>query len=141
MTSKAQEREALAKIREIVDSLGAGSYIGTAFEGCFEIAEENINNDFGCSLKQQRDSLTEQNQKLTEELAKTKAQLDLAHETIAAERDRAEHWVHKHSEKRHELYEITLQLAEQQAVNATLENENIHLKAKLYDMITASNAE
>lgn len=50
--TKEQERKALAQIKKIVDSLGKDSYIGTAFEGCFEIAEENIENDFACSMKQ-----------------------------------------------------------------------------------------
>ena len=55
MTTKQQEREALAKIRKIVEGLGADSYVATAFEGCFEIAEENIENDFACSMKQRYD--------------------------------------------------------------------------------------
>lgn len=50
--TKEQERKALEKIRKIVADLGEDSYIGTAFEGCFEIAEENIENDFACSMKQ-----------------------------------------------------------------------------------------
>lgn len=52
MTTKEQERKTLAQIRKIVEGLGEGSYVGMAFEGCFEIAEENIENDFGCSMKQ-----------------------------------------------------------------------------------------
>lgn len=50
--TKEQERKALEKIKKIVEELGEDSYIGMAFEGCFEIAEENIENDFGCSMKQ-----------------------------------------------------------------------------------------
>ena len=46
MTTKEQERKALAKIKAIVEELGPDSYIGTAFEGCFEIAADNIGNDF-----------------------------------------------------------------------------------------------
>lgn len=52
MTTKEQERKALAQIKKIVEGLGADSYVGTAFEGCFEIAEDNIQNDFACSMKQ-----------------------------------------------------------------------------------------
>lgn len=50
--TKEQERKALEKIKKIVEELGADSYIAMAFEGCFEIAEDNIGNDFGCSMKQ-----------------------------------------------------------------------------------------
>ena len=52
MTTKEQEKKALAQIRKIVDGLGADSYIAAAFEGCFEIAADNIENDFACSMKQ-----------------------------------------------------------------------------------------
>lgn len=50
--SKQQERDALDQIRAIVDTLGPDSYLATAFAGCFEDAEENIKNDFACSMKQ-----------------------------------------------------------------------------------------
>lgn len=56
MTTKDQERKALEKIRKIVADLGENSYIGMAFEGCFEVAEENIENDFGCSMKQRAEA-------------------------------------------------------------------------------------
>lgn len=51
MTTKEQERKALEQIRKIVESLGEQSYIGTAFEGCFEKAEENIEYDVTWSWK------------------------------------------------------------------------------------------
>lgn len=51
IATKEQERKALAQIKKIVEGLGENSYIATAFEGCFEIAEENIENDFSCSMK------------------------------------------------------------------------------------------
>lgn len=89
MTTKEQERKALAQIRKIVDSLGKDSYIATAFEGCFEIAAENIENDFACSMAQRveaaeseivtlRDKLTETSRLLecrTEMLNKANEQL------------------------------------------------------------------
>ncbi|MCQ2113310.1 MAG: hypothetical protein MJY95_08235 [Bacteroidaceae bacterium] len=42
MVTKEEERKALAKIKKIVESLGEDSYVATAFEGCFEYAEQNI---------------------------------------------------------------------------------------------------
>lgn len=50
-TTKEQERKALEKIRKIVFDLGEVSYLKMAFDGCFEIAESNIDNDFGESPK------------------------------------------------------------------------------------------
>ena len=43
--TKEQEYEALEKVRAIVDALGADSYVGRAFEGVFDIAERNIDED------------------------------------------------------------------------------------------------
>ena len=51
IATKDQERKALEQIRKIVADLGEDSYIGTAFEGCFEIAEQNIENDSAISFK------------------------------------------------------------------------------------------
>ena len=50
--TNAQEREALAKIREILEGFDPeDTYIGKAFEGCIEQAEENICNDWMLSWK------------------------------------------------------------------------------------------
>jgi len=54
--TKEQERKVLEQIRKMVEELGTDSYIAMAFEGCFEIAESNIDNDFGCSMKQRVES-------------------------------------------------------------------------------------
>jgi hypothetical protein len=50
--TKEQERAALEKIKRIVAELGEDSYVAAAFEGCFEIASENIEYDFACSMRQ-----------------------------------------------------------------------------------------
>lgn len=49
MTTKEQERKALAAIRKIVDGLGDDSYIVAAFDGVWKTAESNIDNDWVCS--------------------------------------------------------------------------------------------
>jgi len=56
MTNKEQERKALQQIRRIVAGLGENSYVATALDGCFEIAEQNIDNDWACSMKQRAES-------------------------------------------------------------------------------------
>lgn len=60
MVTKNDERKALEKIKKIVEELGTDSYIAVAFEGCFDIAEENINNDFACSMEQKYNNEHEQ---------------------------------------------------------------------------------
>lgn len=49
--TKQQERDTLEAIRKMVEELGPQSYLATAFEGCFEIAEQNIEFDFADSMK------------------------------------------------------------------------------------------
>lgn len=52
MTTKDQERQAIEKIRKIVEGLGENSYVGFAMEGVLELAEENIREDTACSMKE-----------------------------------------------------------------------------------------
>lgn len=71
--TKDQEREALEKIKAIVEALGPDSYIGTALEGCFEVAERNIENDFACSMKRRAEAA----ERKAEELEKKVSALEL----------------------------------------------------------------
>ena len=97
MTTKEQERKALAQIKEIVASLGEDSYIGTAFEGCFEDAETNIENDWALSMKDRWMAadrrLNEANgtiEELRDKLAESEKDYEAAHATahqIAEEKD------------------------------------------------------
>ncbi len=54
--TKQQERDTLEAIKKMVEELGPQSYLATAFEGCFEDAEANIDNDFGDSWKRRCES-------------------------------------------------------------------------------------
>lgn len=97
MTTKEQERKALAQIKKIVESLGEDSYIGTAFEGCFEDAETNIENDWALSMKDRwmaaDRKLNEANgtiEELRDKLAESEKDYEAAHATahqIADEKD------------------------------------------------------
>lgn len=51
LATKRNERETLEVIRQMVADLGPQSYLATAFEGCFEIAEQTIEFDFADSMK------------------------------------------------------------------------------------------
>lgn len=50
-TTKTDERAALELIRGILAELDPAGYVNTAFEGCCDVAESNINNDFANSYK------------------------------------------------------------------------------------------
>lgn len=54
--TKEQERETLEKIKAIVAELGPRSYLASAFEGVYEVAELNIEDDAAYSLKGQVES-------------------------------------------------------------------------------------
>lgn len=56
VSTKEQERTALEQIKAILATLEPDSYVNTAFKGCVEIAESNIDNDFACSLKDELDA-------------------------------------------------------------------------------------
>lgn len=90
MATKEQELKALAKIKKIVDDLGEDSYIGTAFEGCFEIAEENIENDFACSMKQRAESAEKTMLKSYGKVNELKEQLKAAEAKVKAAEAKAE---------------------------------------------------
>lgn len=49
--TKQQERDTLAAIRRMVEELGPQSHLTITFDGCWEDAERNIENDFGDSMK------------------------------------------------------------------------------------------
>ena len=66
--TKDQELKALSQIKKIVEELGEGSYVGMAFEGCFEIAEDNIGNDFGNSMKMRAETAERKLEEITRAL-------------------------------------------------------------------------
>lgn len=153
--TKDQEREALEKIKAILDTLGPDSYVGTAFEGCLEIAEENIENDFACSMKQRVEAVVVENTRLKEKvkeledkLAESEKDYEAARAAahlVADEKDaeiqRLKAQVQELSEKLASAEEA-LEDANEEAGNAEARSgeaqaEIIRLKAKLYDYMTA----
>lgn len=153
--TKDQERGALEKIKAIVEALGPDSYIGTALEGCFEIAEENIENDFACSMKQRAEAVVVENTRLKEKvkeledkLAESGKDYEAAHAAaheVAAEKD-AE--IQKLKARVQELLDDSKiggeyiikqssDLISMRERAEASEAEVIRLKAKLYDYMTA----
>ena len=153
--TKDQELEAMEKIKAIVESLGPDSYVGTAFEGCFEIAEDNIRNDFACSMKQRVEAVVVENSRLKEKvkeleekLAESEKDYEAAHEAahlVADEKDaeiaslkaqvssldETGRWnAERCDEVRSEAWDLQKRAEKAEA-------EVIRLKAKLYDYMTA----
>ena len=86
MATKRNELETLEVIRQLVSDLGEQSYLATAFEGCFEDAEANIENDFGDSWKRRCESAERkldeaqaEIESLREQLAESQKDWEAAH--------------------------------------------------------------
>ena len=62
--TKEQEREAMEKIKAMVAELGPQSYLKTAFEGVYEVAEMNIDEDAAYSFPGRVNILEEQLQEM-----------------------------------------------------------------------------
>lgn len=153
--TKDQEREALEKIKAILDTLGPDSYVGTAFEGCLEIAEENIENDFACSMKQRVEAVVIENTRLKEKvkeledkLAESEKDYEAAHAAahlVADEKDaeiqRLKTQVQELSEKlasaEEALEDANEEAGSAEARSGEAQAEIVRLKAKLYDYMTA----
>jgi len=146
MTTKEQERKALEQIRKIVESLGENSYVGTAFAGCFEDAEENIENDFAMSMKdryeaaekkideykQVRDELVEENKDL-EKRAKN------AEELFNGKVEQASKYYESWKKAEDKAVEYWNKFRMQEAKNEDLQMQIIQLKARLFDMMEAAS--
>lgn len=145
MTSKEEERKALEQIKKIVSTLGPDSYIATAFEGCFDIAESNIDNDFACSMKQWADRLEGQNKELTKTVAEQKAEIERLNSTnqsLRQDRDTvSELLVKERKQNAEEINRLNSIIAECRKDSDDKEyqiqdmaNQILKLKAQVYDL-------
>jgi len=151
MTTKEQERKALEQIRSIIESLGEGSYIGAAFEGCLDIAEENIADDMACSMKQRWESAQADLAKSVEENRSLRKKIDEQEASICTLNCRLDEAGKTEAQLRttladtaEELYQTNVKcvglqadLEAETAKVAALEQQIIMLKAKLYDYVVA----
>ncbi len=149
ISTKDQEREALKKIKEIVAGLGEGSYVAAAFEGCFEIAEDNIGNDFSRSMKQIADSAREdlemaykENRKMerkVQDQAKVLTEFNEERERLNKENKAANERINDLIEEQNYILSESAENARKYNMaeedNKALRAEIIQLKAKLYDYI------
>lgn len=153
--TKDQECEALEKIKAILDTLGLDSYVGTAFEGCLEIAEENIENDFAFSMKQRVEAAVVENSRLKErvkeledKLAESEKDYEAAHAAahlVADEKDaeiqglktQVQELSEKLASAEEALEDANEEAGSAEARSGEAQAEIVRLKAKLYDYMTA----
>ena len=142
--TKAEEREALAKIREILEGFGPeDTYIGKAFEGCVEQADENLSSDFMMSYKGRYDNASEQlhaaNVRIIE-LTKTLNQKDDAIARLEDAKNQLSEEINRLirtlDQKNAAYTDLESRLAEAKETADDLRQTILELKAKLYDMMT-----
>lgn len=147
MTTKEQERKVLAQIKKLVEGLGESSYIGTAFEGCFEIAAQNIENDWACSMKDNAETAERKLNALelrykqdVEHLQGVKTHLEKKVDDLEKDCERLKARVIELNgfldNERVTICSNEAKAEEQANEIAQQAQEIIELKAKLYDMIT-----
>ena len=96
--TKQQDRDTLAVIRKMVEELGPQSYLATAFEGCFEDAEQNIEDDAAYSMKARLEIQAQRAIERGHEVDRLKADLTAAQskiETLQSQFDFASQYIKK----------------------------------------------
>lgn len=150
MATKEQERKALEQIMKIMESLGEDSYIATAMQGMIEDARENIENDFALSMKDrvedekkklairegQLDKMAKELIALRKEKESGLYQLQQAIDQRAELQDRHDQLMKEFDQLRIEKFEAENRAGVAESKIVDLKEEIVHLKAKLYDMLT-----
>ena len=158
--TKAEEYEALRKIEEILEGFDPEeTYIGKAFEGCVEQADENLRSDFMMSYKNRYDNVSDQLHAANVRIADLAKQLNYKDDAIARLEDAknqlesqtvGEALTRRDYEARIDQMESdykALQISyedlkatkkqEAKAEISALRQTILELKAKLYDMMTS----
>lgn len=146
--TKQQERDTLEKIQKMVEMLGPDSYLATAFDGCFALAAENIENDWACSMADRVRRAEKRAAELEDELAESVKDYEAAHAAaheIAAQKDAEIEQLRAQLKQSQETARWNGQRCDEEATAAgeaqrraeAAETEVIQLKAKLYDLLVA----
>lgn len=147
--TKQQERYALEKIKRMVAQLGPNSYLAAAFEGCFELATENIENDWTCSMADRTRRAEKRAEELEEKLVESEKDYEAAHAAaheIANQKDREIAQLKDQLKQIQETARWNCQRCDEEAAAAgdavrraeAAEAEVISLKAKLYDFMVGN---
>lgn len=141
----AQEREALTKIEEILEGFDPeDTYIGKAFEGCVEQADENLRSDFMMSYKGRYDNVSEQLHAANVRIIELKRTLNQKDDAIARLEDaknqlsgEINRLIRTLDQKNASYTDLEGKLERAKEETDALRQTILELKAKLYDMIMA----
>lgn len=146
--TKQQERDTLEKIQKMVEMLGPDSYLATAFDGCFDLAADNIDNDWACSMADRARRAEKRAAELEDKLAESVKDYEAAHaaaHAVAEEKDSEIARLKTQLAQIQETARWNGQRCDEEATAAgeaqrraeAAEAEVIQLKAKLYDLLVA----
>lgn len=142
MTTKEQERKALEKMKKIVAELGPQSYIGTAFEGAWELAEQNIDWDAAYSVTNSIECANRGEAKAKGEAQEAREQLKAALTDANLAKGRQAEAERKAEELRERVRDLDGRLCkadgecmEWQKKAEESEHEIMRLKAMLFDLM------
>lgn len=135
MATKAEELRALEQIKDIVSQLGPDSYVAMAFEGCFEVAEDNIGNDWGCSLLQRAQAAEKHLKETKQQLEDAQNQVDTLEQLLEDARRDSANLNDAFSKRCRELAEETHKNRDLEVQIIAYQQESMKLKAKIYDMM------
>lgn len=143
MMTKDEEREVLKKIKALIDSTGSDSYIEAAFDGCVELAEENIANDFMTSFKERSEKAWSDKliaEAVKEDQASVIRRLENQLKEVEEKNDNQRQRILELENNLRQANEGTAEAIRKDAAKfdeiQKLNKELITLKAKLYDLMT-----
>lgn len=148
MATKAEEMKALNQIKKIVEGIGGDdSYVGRAFSGCFEMAQDNIENDFWNSMKDQRDieskrcfEAEKKNSEKDETINRLQRDFEIVCDREKKAWERNAELLKEVKEGSNTAIENWNKFREQEDKVEALQMEIIKLKARLFDMMEAQGA-
>lgn len=133
-----QEREALAKIQEILKDFDPEeTYVGKAFDGCVELAEENIRNDWLYSWKGRYLDEQLRNCRLSDKVEALTKTLNRKEDAIARLEDAKNQLSEELEDVKAAYAQLEFDLEGAKETDDGLKQTILELKARLYDLMTA----
>lgn len=142
MTTKEQERAALAKVESILATLDGDGWVNTAFAGCVDDARENIESDFALSWKDRAENYRNGMMIAQCERDDARRALKEAHDAMTTAHDeyvslsrQYENLCRVKAETENTAADESARADAAEKEAARLLDENLRLKARLYDLL------
>ena len=139
--TKAEELKILEKIEKLIEGT---DYIAAAFDGVIEDARTNIQNDWGCSYRDRYESIeakyeleVEARLNAEDRIAELKAEKEQIEEVTKRWQESCATALERGETLNAERDDLLKERHDRELEATRLRQENIELKAKLYDMMTA----